>query len=255
VPEDRSVLTRPGPEPAATLRYGDDPDQVIDVYPVDPSVAADPSAPKHPTVVFVHGGYWRTDYDRRHARSAAAALRTAGFPTALIEYRRRPGDPDATIEDVAAGIRAAASGALGLPDGPVVVVGHSAGGHLALVAASDPDLPIAGCLALAPVADLRMAEDFALDVDGVGAFIGCSAIDRPDLDPCRLTCSTLTLVLHGEEDDLVPIALSESFTQTSGQRLIRMPGTGHFALIDPTSPVWPDVIAHLRAIAPVAGIE
>jgi len=240
------VLTRPGTPPAATAAYGSEPDQVADIYPAEGT---------GPSVVFVHGGYWRPEYDRSHARCAAAALADAGHPTALIEYRRRPGDPDATMLDVAAGIRAVASGAVGLPDGPVVVVGHSAGGHLALVAASDPDLPIAGCLAIAPVADLRLAEELALDADGVQAFLGCAALDRPDLDPCLLSHPTPVVVVHGEQDDLVPICVSESFARQTGARLVRVPGAGHFSLIDPVSADWRGVIAHLRAIAPVAGIE
>lgn len=243
------MLTRPGPEPADTVSYGSDPDQVIDIYPA-PATAASRS-----TVVLVHGGYWRPEYDRSHARSAASAIADAGHPTALIEYRRRPGDPDTTVSDVADAIRAVASGSTGLPAGPVVVVGHSAGGHLALVATADPDLPVAGCLALAPLADLRLAEQLVLDDDAVRAFLGCSAPDRADLDPVRLTPTATVVVLHGELDSVVPVAVSESFVEHVDARLVAMPDTGHFELIDPTSAAWAGVIAHLRATAPVAGIE
>ncbi len=241
------MLTRPGPEPTSTHHYGSDPDQILDVYP------AEPGGPGVPTVVFVHGGYWRPDYDRLHARSAASALAAAGFPTALIEYRRRPGDPDATVADVVAAIRAVAAGAAGLPAGPVIAVGHSAGGHLALVAAAQDGVPIAACLALAPIADLHMAEDLDLDGDAVRAFLGVPAAERRDLDPCHLPVATSTVILHGERDSVVPHSVSRSYAHEAG--VVLLPGTGHFELIDPTSEAWPGVIAHLRAIAPAAGIE
>lgn len=243
------MLTRPGPAPASTPRYGSDPDQVLDVYP------AAPDGPGLPTVVLVHGGYWRPAYDRLHTRSAAAALGAVGFPTALIEYRRSPGDPDASVTDVWAAIRAVAAGSVGLPGGPVILVGHSAGGHLALVAASEDGLPVAGCLALAPIADLHLAEELALEEDAVPAFLGVPARDRPDLDPARLPLARPTLVLHGEQDSVVPVAVSESFVERSGARYLPVPGTGHFELIDPTSQAWSGVIAQLRAIATATGIE
>jgi acetyl esterase/lipase len=246
VAEDRSVLTRPAPLPAATPHYGADPDQVIDCYPATGSGL--------PAVVLIHGGYWRPEYDRTHARSAAFALAAAGYPTALIEYRRTPGDPDAMVDDVAAAIRAVARGATPLPAGPVLLVGHSAGGHLALLVAGEPD--VRGCLALAPVADLRLADELQLDDDAVGAFLGATAAERPDLDPSLSVPARYPIVvLHGDCDELVPPALSESFTRHAGADLSLLEGVGHFGLIDPTSAAWPAVIAELRGIAAAAGIE
>lgn len=248
--EDRSVLGRPGPAPAATVAYGPHPDQVIECHLAAP-VATEFA---HPTVVFVHGGYWRPEYDRAHARSAAGALAAAGFPTALPEYRRIPGEPDTLVDDVRAAVAAVASGATPLPSGPVLVVGHSAGGHLALIAAASAD--IGGCLALAPVADLLLADSRGLDDESVRAFLGGPATSRPDLDPTRGQAPPCpTVVLHGTDDELVPIEVSQSYALATGVELRALPGAGHFALIDPLSAAWPCVIAELRGITERAGIE
>lgn len=240
------MLTRPAPTPSATVAYGSDPDQVIDCYPAP--------GRGQPTIVFVHGGYWRPEYDRTHARSAAAALAEAGFPVALIEYRRIPGDPDATVGDVAATLRAVALGAPPFPAGPILIIGHSAGGHLALLAAREAN--VSGCLALAPVADLQMAHALHLDDGAVDDFLGTGPGERPDLDPAQGgPCRCPTAVLHGDSDELVPVALSESFARRTGADLTVLAGGGHFGLIDPASAAWPSVIAELRGIATAAGIE
>lgn len=248
VPEDRRVLERPGPEPGTTVTYGDHPDQVIDVY------LPESGTTKRPTVAFLHGGYWRPAYDRHHARSAAAGLAEAGHPTALIEYRRIPGDPDGMLADVRRAITGIAEGRTPLPGGPVIVIGHSAGGHLALLAAHEEH--VAGCLALAPVADLEMAESLHLDDDAVRSFLDRPAEERPDLDPARCGSPPCPVaVLHGESDTLAPIALSQSYTSATGTRLVRLPGTGHFELIDPRSAAWTSVITELGRVAGASGIE
>src|SRR5687767_5756925 len=108
-------------------------------------------------VALIHGGFWRPAYDRVHLRPMAAALRDLGWEVVSIEYRRVPGDPDATVSDVRAALSAAA---------PDVIAGHSAGGHLALWAAATMGLK---AVALAPVADLRLAEELNLDGGAVKA--------------------------------------------------------------------------------------
>ena len=105
VPEDRSVLDRPAPGPDVELRYGGHPDAVVDVR------FGGPGAEQRPLVVFVHGGFWRPAYDRVHVRPLTAALAEAGWTTAAIEYRRVPGRPDDTVDDVAAAIAYLATGA------------------------------------------------------------------------------------------------------------------------------------------------
>jgi acetyl esterase/lipase len=102
--DSREVLTRRTPPPDLQLRYGHDPDHLVDVLL--------PRAPgPHPLVVVRHGGFWRVEYDRAHTASQCAALAAQGYVAASIEYRRvgrgNSGWP-ATFDDVAAAVDAPA---------------------------------------------------------------------------------------------------------------------------------------------------
>ncbi len=241
--EDRSVLDLPAPGPDLELRYGDHPDAVVDVRFGAPGAAA------RPLVVFVHGGFWRPSYDRLHARPLVTAFAEAGWTTASVEYRRTPGRPDDTVDDVAAAITflAGAPELAGRCDGRLVLAGHSAGGHLVLHAAADPRSPEpAAVLALAPVADLRLAEELDLGEGAARAFLGGAAADRPDLDPVRQPspASPVTIV-HGVADEIVPIGLARSYLSAHpAAALVEVDG-GHFAVIDPRSTAWPALLVSL----------
>ncbi len=241
--EDRSVLGLPAPGPDLELRYGDSADAMVDVRFGSGEAAA------RPLVVFVHGGFWRPAYDRVHVRPLTAALADAGWTTAAIEYRRVPGRPDDTVDDVAAAIRylATAPELAGYSDGRLLLAGHSAGGHLVLQAAVDRRVPeLAGVVALAPVADLALAEELALDGDAVHAFLGGPAAGRPDLDPARQPDpATPVTIVHGTADEIVPLALGRSYVGAHpGARLVEVDG-GHFVVIDPRSAAWPALLAAL----------
>lgn len=246
MPEDRRVLERPGPPPARADDYGPESEQVIDWYLPDAPTAL-------PAVVFIHGGYWRPEYDRKHARSAAGALAAAGYPTALIEYRREPGHPDPMVADITSALHHVADQTPGVG---VLLVGHSAGGHLALLAATRDDLPVSGVLALAPVSSLAEADHLDLDDGAVRSLLGCSAEERPDLDPGTLPPPRVpVVVVHGEDDSLVPVGMSETYAHRSGVGLRVLPGTGHFELIDPTGAVWAGILTELQGITTATGIE
>lgn len=232
------MLGRPARKPDRAWRYGPGPDQVADLYL---ATQARPSVP----VLLIHGGFWRPEYDRTHLRPMAAALAAGGHSTLLIEYARVPGAPDRTMADVRAAVRAA-EGPLGRS--APVLVGHSAGGHLALSLAADPAIGAGGCLALAAVADLQSAERDHLDGDAVRAFLGGAAADRADLDPARLPAPGMpTTLVHGRRDSLVPVRYSEDYAAATGARLVT-PECGHFELIDPLAPAWPTVLAELAAL-------
>ncbi len=243
--EDRSILTLPAPGPDLELRYDEHPDAVVEVR------SGGPGGGQRPLLVLVHGGFWRPAYDRAHLRPLSAALAGAGWTTAAVEYRRVPGRPDDPVDDVLAALGSlpGAPGLRGLHDGRLVLVGHSAGGHLVLLAASDPRSPaLAGVVALAPVADLGMADRMALDGDAVRAYLGGPAAGRPDLDPVRRPppSAPVTLV-HGTGDAVVPPALSRSYLAAHpAARLVEVEG-GHFAVIDPRSTAWPVLRATLAA--------
>jgi acetyl esterase/lipase len=243
--EDRSVLTRQASAPHAVLAYGSDEEQVADVR-----FAAD--TVEGPLLVVVHGGFWRPGFDRAHVRPMTQALAAAGWTTVTPEYRRVPGRPDLAVGDVHAAVRAVAE----WPEFAgqrVVLVGHSAGGHLALQAAATlvPPHEPAGVLALAPVADLRRAEALRLDGDAVPAFLGEDAAARPDLDPARLPTPVGPVrIVHGTGDGIVPVELSESYVRHHPGAVLTSVACGHFALIDPRNAAWLRV---LRALDDLCG--
>ncbi len=226
--EERSVLTRPAPGPDRTLRYGEDADQMIDLWPAE-----------GPTMALVHGGFWRPEFDRTHLRPMANALREAGWSVAAIEYRRRPGRPRPTVDDVRTALDVLR---------PSVVVGHSAGAHLAMCAAPEGT----AVLALAPVADLRLADRLDLDGGGVTDFLGGPPDDYADLDPVRMPDPpNRVVIVHGTDDERVPLRVSESYVASHpATSLVRISGAGHFVLIDPESEAWPVVRRELTALAP-----
>ncbi|WP_040337137.1 alpha/beta hydrolase [Candidatus Blastococcus massiliensis] len=243
--EDRSVLTRPAPGPDLELRYGGSAEHVVDVR------FGAAGAQDRPLVVVVHGGFWRPAYDRVHVRPLTDALAAAGWTTAAVEYRRVPGRPDDTVDDVVAalGFLAGAAERAGRSDGRIVMVGHSAGGHLVLQAGADPRAPaLAGVVALAPVADLALAEELELDGDAVRAFLGGPAAARPDLDPVRQPAPAAPVtIVHGTADEIVPPALARSYVAAHpAAALVEVEG-GHFVVIDPRSAAWPELLAALSA--------
>ena len=230
-----SILEAHGRPPRDTIAYGAHPDQVIELR-------GDPSAPP---VLVVHGGFWRQGTDRTHAGPMSDALAVAGFAVATLEYRRVPGDPDASVHDLHAGLAALEPLLAPAP----VVVGHSAGGHLALLAAAT--MPIRAALGLGPVASLRVAESLGLGDGAVRAYLGAAAAERADLDPGELPDAPVPVtILHGEEDEVVPIAVSAAYRDRHrSARLVPLPGAGHFAVIDPRTPAFSLVLGEVRALA------
>jgi acetyl esterase/lipase len=265
------VLTRPGRAPDLTLPYGPLPDQVVDVR-------LPAAAGERPLVVVVHGGFWRAAFDRAHATAQSDALADAGYVTATVEFRRTgmpgggwPGTFDDTalwadqVEDLVAAGLSTRAGDVRLQRGRTVLVGHSAGGHLAAWAASRHRLPadspwhrqapprLAGVVSLAGVLDLAECERLRLDDDAVRLLLGSEGpptAERLDAaDPARLLpVGQRMVLLHGTADDRVPVDISRSYAATAaaagdtGVTLHELDGTGHFEVIDPLSSAWTAVL-------------
>ncbi|MET9292785.1 alpha/beta hydrolase fold domain-containing protein [Streptomyces sp. NPDC003077] len=290
--EEEAVFRLPPVPPDGTLTYGPHPDQVVDLYeappdprtrpqgdgsPPDPADDGPPPAAA-PLLVLLHGGFWRVAYDRRYLSPAAAALAREGWPVALVEYRRVGGGGGwpRTYQDVRAALAALAGRGR-----PLVLVGHSAGGHLALLAAADarhpqdeaeparPHPALSHVIAVSPVADLARAHELNLSNGAVAAFLtggagpdGPPASPHPDgpigPDPARNTPPTTPVtLLHGRDDPDVPTDLSHRYlravTRTPPDpaapalRLHELTGVGHFAPVTPGTDAWRLLLAAIRS--------
>jgi acetyl esterase/lipase len=249
------VLTRPAPRPDCTVRYGPHPDHVADVRV--PPAGREPTGP---LVVFIHGGFWRAAYDRSHTGPLAADLAARGYPVATVEYRRvgQPGGGwPGTLDDIVVAVERVpglVGDRTGVDATRPVLAGHSAGGHLALWYAGDTATragPVAlrGVLALAPVADLALAYRLGLGAGAVAELLGGGPADFPDryasAQPGRPAVPVA--IVHGTEDDVVPTAVSRAYVH-EGVKRIELPGVEHYAVIDPHSTAWSEVLGVLGAI-------
>src|SRR5688500_7361621 len=125
------LLERPRPAPTTTVSYGADSLQGVAPWLPD-------SAGPHPVALMVHGGCWQSEIaDRRIMNWIADDLRRRGIAVWNIDYRgvdRTGGGYPGTFADAAAAADALRehSARYKLDISPLVAVGHSAGGHLAL---------------------------------------------------------------------------------------------------------------------------
>ena len=114
--------------PAPCIAYGDHPDQVANLH-----LPAQEGRP-WPCVALLHGGFWRTGWDRTLMTALAADLAGRGIAAWNVEYRRvgeEGGGWPGTFADVAAAIDRLAE-VEEVDPRRVATCGHSAGGHLAL---------------------------------------------------------------------------------------------------------------------------
>jgi acetyl esterase/lipase len=262
---DAGDLSRRATAPDLTLRYGDLPDQVADVR-------LPPDAGQRPLVVVVHGGFWKAEFDRAHAGPQSVDLAGAGYVVATVDYRRvgQPGggwpgtfDDLATLTDAVPSLVHEA-----LPDRVdttrTVLVGHSAGGHLAAWAAGRHRLPRelpwhrrdpldVSVVSLAGVLDLELSERLGLGGHAARRLLGGSprrqshryAVASP---AAMLPTGGRLVAVHGTRDDTVPVEMSRRYVDralTAGDQaeLVEIDDCGHFELIDPLSAAWPTVLA------------
>ncbi|WJV47280.1 alpha/beta hydrolase [Streptomyces flavofungini] len=292
--EQDSAFAHPAVRPDSTAAYGAHADQVIDFYA--PRGGADRAAP---LVVVLHGGAWRAPYDRAHVSPFADFLARRGFAVASVEYRRGASGglvpaqggagpvagrwPD-TLDDVAAALDAlpglVRTALPGADPHRVVVTGHSAGGHLALWAAARHVLPqespwhlarpapLRGVVALAPIGDLRVADDLGVCSGAVRQFLGVAASGAgaggaealfeerlAHADPAVLLPTGIaTTVVQGRTDIVVPQVVSEAYADAAAKAgevvgLTLLEDVGHFPLIDPAADACAVVAEEIAQLA------
>jgi acetyl esterase/lipase len=238
-----------------TVRYGDHPDQELDLRVPD-------GAGPHPLAIVLHGGFWRAPHTRGNTNALAVALAGAGWATANVEYRRLgPGEYRATLDDVAAACDRL--GELQTVDLDAwLAIGHSAGGHLALWLAARGGA-LRAAVALGGVCDLEAAARAHIGGDAVVEFLGgepesaTAAYDAAD--PGRLLpLGVPQLLVHGTDDDRVPIGLARAYAERARAagddcRLLELEGVDHFDVIDPRHLAWAGIVRAIGELAPERG--
>jgi acetyl esterase/lipase len=232
----------------------------------------------HPVTVLIHGGSWRTRYGKRVMRALAADLVRRGQAAWNIEYRRvgdGGGWPE-TFADVAAAIDRLAALPAPLDLERVTLAGHSAGGHLALWAASRERLPAGapGAIRGLPAVPVRRVVSMAGVCDLAGAFrdwhggavldlMGAAPEQEPErwaaADPCALVApASPVLLVHGRNDETVSVRLSRAYADAARAAggdvtLVELEGHEgrHRAAVYPVSSAWQAVLRWLGAPVPV----
>ena len=242
------ILSRPQPLPDARVAYGADPNQFLEVR-------LPPTPGPHSVVLNIHGGYWRAKYDLAYAGHLCHALRGAGAATFNNEYRR-VGDPGGgwpgTFEDIRSAYRflRQEQSRFHLDLDRLVVVGHSAGGQLALCLAAH-ETSLRSVISLAGVVDLKQAYALHLSHDAVAEFLGGKPDQVPEhyreADPMALSIpQARQWLFHGSEDDTVPPEFSRTYfaqKKKAGEsvQLLEIQHVGHFELIDPAADAFKNV--------------
>jgi acetyl esterase/lipase len=218
----------------------------------------------HPVVVTIHGGSWAAGYTKRVMRGLAGDLARRGYAVWNIEYRRigrgQGGGWPLTFVDVASAIDHLHSVAAPLDLDRVTFLGHSAGGQLALWAASRDRLtegaPGAGprigpvaAVSTAGVNDLAQAYRDA-PRGAVGWLLGGGPDEVPEryaiADPMSLLPLAIpVLLVHGTDDATVSVRRSRNYAQAArahggAVELIEIPGEAgrHRSHVFPDSDSW-----------------
>jgi acetyl esterase/lipase len=234
------------------ITYGDDPSQWVDLHT--------PDAASRGLVVVIHGGFWKAQYGADYGAPLAEDLVGRGWTAANVEYRRvgNGGGFPETLDDIHAAISKVAADA----DGPVVTLGHSAGGHLATWAAARGRFDrwsggpaLTHVVSQAGVLDLRAAVQQHLGTDAALAFLGdADATTYEQADPLTQVPLDVPLwAVHARDDDTVPFAQATTYVDAATAAgaeatLVEVTG-GHFGVVDTGSEAWAACVEVLDSIA------
>ncbi|WP_237151201.1 alpha/beta hydrolase family protein [Pontibacter actiniarum] len=229
-----------------------------------------------PVVVVVHGGCWLNEYNLEYMSHLSEELTKAGYATWNIEFRRVGdvgGGWPGTFQDVALATDYVRELAKSYPIDAkrVAVIGHSAGGHLALWLAARHHLPkssslyakkplkLKGVISLAGIADLETYSQQEGSCNAaVPQLMGGSPTDFPEryaqASPQQmLPLQVPSRLVQGKRDPIVPVAQAENFAQKAkaagdNAQVVLLPDAGHFDLVAPSSPAWPQVLKAVQEL-------
>ena len=188
-------------------------------------------------IVLVHGGFWRSEWALDTMESLAVDLARRGFNTWNIEYRRlgAGGGWPASAHDVLTALEF--SPRLSSEDVTPAVIGHSAGGHLAIWAGTRAKPRVGAVVGLAPLTDLAQHASSGM----FGAQESRLLLDQGAPDVLRAGGVKVSL-FHGTADEWVPLEHSSRLLEDEDVRLTPV-FARHFELLDPSRGHWEGVVA------------
>lgn len=252
------ITALPKPSPGTRRDYGATPEQ-YGILRLPKS--APPENTGYPVVVLIHGGCWLSEYDLAYFEHWAEWLSEQGWATWNLEYRRvgnAGGGWPGTFDDIVSGINFLQTLAQEKPLnlGDISLMGHSAGGHLALWVAGSGRLGtkprrVIGLAAITDLADYSHGPEGSCH-SAVKALMGGEPVEFPtryaDASPANWLKAPETQrrahefqisLVHGSKDPIVAPSYAESFVEqgrTAGLNAQWLPitGAGHFDLGVPT---------------------
>ena len=267
----RDLTSIPAQAPDRRVTYGADVNQFAELRV--PSGAG-----PHPVVVLVHGGCFKTYGSVADLAPVGDVLKGRGIATLNVEYRRVDqaggGWPNTHLDvgHAVDHVRALAKEHR-LDLSRVVIVGHSAGGHLAMWAAARARVPRSSALFMADplgvrgVVDLAGPLDLTTNIEGyeglcrdrvITTLLGGTPASVPqryaEASPMKLLpLGVSQVVVLGEHEDYVPLPFARAYVEAAERagdraRLLLIPGVGHFEIASPRAAIWPQVESAIRSL-------
>jgi len=264
------ILKLPSQPPLAKLAYGKAPQQFAELrLPVGKG--------PFPVVALLHGGCYGDYAAADYTAPMASALLKEGWATWNVEYRREQepgGGWPGTFLDAGNGVDALRQAAARYPLNldRVVLMGHSAGGQLALWAAARKKvprasevymanpLPVRGAVSLAGIVDMRAFVDYGRQPCGerhirvMGGLPSQYPARYAAVSPAELLPLGIPQVLvWGAEDTVVPESLFKDYERRAGagpdhMEVVVLVGDSHHDLCVPEGPGWKKIVDAIRRL-------
>lgn len=234
------------------LVYGDEnPEIQYGLLWLPKKLTADESVP---LIVLIHGGCWLNAFDIRHSYPLSSALAEAGYGVWSLEYRRTGdagGGWPGSLEDIKLGL-AYTSMLKGYPVDldRMVIMGHSAGGHLALLAAAEnQDIDaVIGLAAITNIVEYSRGSNSCqtATIDFMGGDYETIPASYQAANPANRTVHEKTLLLQGDIDTIIPFEQSE----LPGATPLLLEGAGHFDWVHPDTAAYQLLLSTLKDVFP-----
>ncbi|KAG7344344.1 alpha/beta fold family hydrolase [Nitzschia inconspicua] len=206
--------------------YGPHPMQVAEVLVNTPTKDAYNNSTSQRIFFFFHGGAWGSGFPTMY-RLISVPFLQRGYRVVILGYRTYPdGKVDDQVDDLARAVNYFVQkyGGIGGINPPVVLMGHSSGAHISLLAALKGRIPaVQAIIALSGVYDCAAQVDHeqTLEVDQLSPLSPVTGMTRNNMNkysPAYIISQEDSaippiLLLHGQEDTVVLPSSSSSFYQ------------------------------------------